>query len=180
MRSFLLSVFLGALVLAFAGCADGTLGQGPGATGNLTASVVVAPGIDITEINYEITGPAGLDLTGVITVTKVPVTAIIAGIPAGTGYTIKLFTTDGVCSGSSPFDVTAGQVTSVSVQIQCSSTPDRGSIDINGDFVLCPTLTSAVAAPSHVDLNGTIQVSANAKDLGTAGLTYVCQDHLYV
>ncbi len=168
MRSLVLGVALSLLVGAFTGCSGE---KAKVSTGSLVANLIVAPGIDETAISYEITGN-GIDLTGTIPVTSNPVTASIAGIPVGTAYTIKLSTADGLCSGSSPFDVTAGQTTNVSVQIQCANTPQQGEVDVSGNFVLCPTISSAIAAPATVNVGGTIQVNANAQNLSGGTLTY--------
>ncbi len=168
MRSLALGVLLGLSVVVFTGCSGEKSKE---STGVLMATLVVAPGIDETEIIYEITGN-GIDLTGTIPVTSNPVTASIAGIPVGTAYTIKLSTADDLCSGSSPFDVIANQTTKVSVQIQCTNIPPRQEVDVTGNFVLCPTIGSVVAAPATVDVGGTIQVSVNAQNLGGGTLTY--------
>ncbi len=102
-----------------------------------------------------------------------PVTAEIAGIPVGSGYTITLATADGICTGSATFDVVENQTTTVTVPIQCTSTPPkRGNVLVNGTFLTCPTISSMVVSPTSVAVGSTIQVNASAKDLGQGTLTY--------
>jgi hypothetical protein len=159
------------VVVAFAGCASGVVGQG--ATGTVTTKLIVAPGVDETAINYSITGNGIDPRTGTIDVLSNPVTAEVAGIPVGSGYTITLATADGICSGSATFDVVENQTTAVTVPIQCSSTPPkRGNILVEGQFLLCPTIGSMVVSPTSVAVGSTIQVGASAKDLGQGTLTY--------
>ncbi len=170
MRSFFLWVFLGMVVVAFAGCANGLVGQGP--SGTVTTKLTVAPGVDETQINYTITGNGIDPLTGTIQVVSNPVTADIAPIPVGSGYTITLATADGICTGSATFDVVASQTTTVAVPIQCSTTPPRGSVSVTGTFLACPTVGSMVVSPTSVAVGSTIQVNASAQNLGQGTLTY--------
>ncbi len=171
MRSFFLWVFLGMVVVAFAGCANGLVGQG--ATGTVTTKLIVAPGVDETTIDFSITGNGIDPRTGTIDVVSNPVTAEVAGIPVGSGYTITLATADGICTGSATFDVVENQTTTVTVPIQCTTTPPkRGNVLVNGTFLTCPTVSSMVVSPTSVAVGSTIQVNASAKDLGQGTLTY--------
>jgi hypothetical protein len=169
MHSVIRWVLVGVLIAAFTGCADSPVKE---PTGSLSTTLIVAPGIDVTEINYEITGNGVDPITGVIAVTTTPVSAVIAGIPVGVGYTIKLFTTDGKCSGSTVFDVVANQTTAVTINIQCIASVDRGTADVEATIMLCPTITSVVVSPIQVDVGGTIYVKAVATDPSQGALTY--------
>ncbi len=171
MNSYFRLVLLSVLVVAFTGCANGIVGAGP--KGELSTKLVIAPGVDESEINYVVTGNSIDPITGTITIVSNPVELLISGVPVGVGYSITLSTADAQCTGTAQFDVIESQTTTVTVPIQCSSTPPkRGGADITGQFILCPTITSMVVSPTTVDLGGTIHVSTTAKNLGTGALTY--------
>jgi hypothetical protein len=128
MFSFNRWALLSVLVTALAGCTNGIVSEGP--WGNLAASLIIAPGVDINEINYEITEQGYDPITGTLLVTANPLETTVAGIPAGTNLTIKLFTSPGAsasCSGSATFDVILDQTTNVQVLIQCQGTSQRGT-----------------------------------------------------
>jgi hypothetical protein len=169
-RWVLWSVFLGVL----AGCADGIISKGP--LGSLTTNLTIASGVDITEINYEITGQGFDPLTGTFSVTTNPLTATLAGIPAGTNRTIKLFTSPGAsasCSGSATFDIKADQTTTVQVLIQCQGTSQRGTVSFDGIIMPCPALTAVVVSPPKASLDETMYLSATAADFGQGPLTFL-------
>jgi hypothetical protein len=173
MRSFFMWLLLSVLVGALAGCANDLV---EGAPGTLSINLVVGQGVDVAEIDYEINGNGVDPITGKIAVESNLVTAAVAGIPSGTGYTINLFTPAGAsvsCSGSATFNVIANQTTTVQVQIECGALPGgRGTIDITAPINTCPILTAVVASPTHVDVGGTIYVNATVKNLSLDALTY--------
>src|SRR5262249_55019693 len=79
---------------------DGSHGstEKPG-TGNVSVDLDVAPGVTVDTVSYAITGPGGFTRSGTIDVSdSVSLSAVISGLPAGTGYSINLTATatDGV------------------------------------------------------------------------------------
>ena len=115
-----------ALLLAAAGCADqaGGAARAP-ELGRVEIALQLGPGVTASGATYEIMRgdfrKAGtLDLSRSATLS-----AIIDGLPAGTGYRagLALDASDGArslaCAGSASFDVVAGQVTGVPVHITC-------------------------------------------------------------
>jgi hypothetical protein len=99
----------------------------------------------IDAVKYDISGNH-FQKTGTIDVSQSPrVSAVIAGVPFGSGYAATL-TADSVqgpklsCLGSANFDVTSADVTPVEVKITCQETPTvpvpRGAIVALGAILL--------------------------------------------
>src|SRR3954471_2269886 len=79
-------------------------------TGTLSVGLQLAGGSSINSASYTITGPNGFTRTGAIDVSaSTKLTAVIGGLPAGTGYQISIAatTTNGAttCGGSAQFNV---------------------------------------------------------------------------
>jgi hypothetical protein len=97
---------------------------GQSAPGALSIAVVVPPNLQIDTINYQLT-KTGFSQAGSLNVAQSgTISGVIGGIPAGTGYTLALTTTDVAktftsCAGSSTVAVTGGTTTPVSVAIEC-------------------------------------------------------------
>jgi PKD domain-containing protein len=150
-----------------------------GDTGTVGVALQVAPGITINSVTYTLAGPSGFTQSGTIDVTMSPtVSALLGGIPAGSGYAITLsgVSTDGsvTCSGeSSAFTVIANQTTSVPVALACSgATPESGTISVNAMTSQCPTIDSISMIPATVVVGGSLSLIAGARGLNSAGLTY--------
>ncbi len=139
---------------------------------------LVQGGVTLTTVNYSISGPGGFSKTGSINVASSnTVSAVIGGLPAGTGYTIALTGTgtDGTaCAGSAPFTVTAGTVTAVSVGLDCHQPAKTGSIAVNGTINVCPNLDALSASPAEVAVGSSLSLSAVADnpDNGPSPLAY--------
>ena len=139
---------------------------------------LVQGGVTLTTVNYSISGPNGFSKTGSINVASSnTVSAVIGGLPAGTGYTITLTGTgtDGTaCAGSAPFTVTAGTVTAVSVGLDCHQPANTGSVAVNGTINVCPNLESLSASPAEVAVGSSLSLSAVAvdPDSGPSPLAY--------
>ncbi len=102
-------------------------------TGLLSFSLTAQNGATFSSFSYAITG-ANYAKSGSIDVTRSnTVSALIDGIPVGTGYTVTLQGTSAApvvatCSGSATFDITAGAVTTVPVSLACHlSESDAGA-----------------------------------------------------
>jgi hypothetical protein len=159
-----------------AGCAVGGDGV-DGPQGSVDVALEIAPGVDVDEVEYEITREGFEPITGTLPVgddPDAPISGTISGIPAGDGYTIILrATANGVeCEGSATFEILPGQTTSVSIVLQCRGLDPRGNVDVDGSFNFCPVITSASATPSEAEVGESIAVNANAIDPDDDALVY--------
>ena len=141
--------------------------------------LLLAGGVNLSTLSYTITGPGGFSKTGSIDVSaSSTVSAIIGGLPAGTGFTISLSgtSTDGstTCVGSATFNVTANSTTSVRLTLDCHQAAKTGSINLAGTINVCPNLTAISANPDEVLVGSSIALSGTAvdPDNGPAPLTY--------
>lgn len=135
--------------LAGVGCADGSGNEArPGTphgqegsdephapseekVGSLWLALTTQPGVNFTTFSYAITGPNFAKPGSIDVSDSTTVSALIDGIPVGTGYSITI-TGESVpkagsslaaqCSGSGNFDVAGGAVTEVPVSIACHVT----------------------------------------------------------
>lgn len=150
-----------------------------GDTGTVGVALQVAPGITIDSVSYGLTGPNGFSQSGTIDVTMSPtVSALLGGIPAGSGYGITLngVSTDGstTCSGASAlFAVSSNQTTSVPVAVACSGpTPESGTIAVSASVSPCPTIDAISINPADVVVGGSLSLIAGARGPNSSGLTY--------
>ena len=172
------SVVSTALVLGLAFVA-GCSGSSPASTGHsdehagdvsLALQVGSSP---LTSARYTIIGPASFSRSGTIDVsqsTKLSVT--VAGIPAGTGYSVTLSasTPDAsiTCNGSASFAVTARETTPVTVAVTCKEKAKTGSVSINGTVNICPVADGIMANPSALSVGGSAVVAGLAHDTDAA------------
>ena len=170
MRSFIHRAILGGVVLGLASLAacsnSGTSGP---ALGTVGFQLAAAPGVTITTVNWSISNSGtGFSRTGSVDVqSSNTISFQVGGLPSGSGYVIALTaTTVGgafSCAGSSPFTVTAGVTSGVSVTLACTAAaPDAGSVLVTGTTVVCPSVTAVSAAPLETAVNSTIALSATA------------------
>jgi len=138
-------------------------------TSSIALSLDLAPGVTIAAANYDITGANGFTKSGTIDLSQsVSFSAVIGGIPAGTGYTLTTTTTslDGSvsCAGSATFNVVAHMTAAVTVHLSCHEQPRTGSVLVNGSLNVCPVIDSVGANPAEVIVGGGIRVSGAAHD----------------
>lgn len=169
-----------ALLLAIACSSDSNDGA---ETADKSASVDlaldVAPNVTVDRASYTITGPGGFLRSGTLDLTNsAKLSAVIGGLPVGTGYliTISLTSTDGKdsCSGSASFEVAAHATTAVTVHLTCHEAANTGNALVNGVVNVCPTIDAAGASPAEA-LVGTgirIRSSAHDADAGPSALSY--------
>jgi phage tail sheath gpL-like len=114
------------------GCTDqppaatgsGNPGAGESGTGAVDVALAVPPKLNIATINYQLTN-TGYSKSGTFDVSQTQtLSAVVGGIPAGTGYTLAMSATDTAnkftgCTGSSSVNVVAGATTPVSVAMDC-------------------------------------------------------------
>lgn len=114
--------------------------------GSLSLGLTLPEGTELTAFGYVITGP-GYDKASSIDVSHSrTVSALIEGIPAGTGYAVTLSgngapPSDIVCSGSATFAVMAGAVTDVPVAVACH---------VRDEQVPPETVAAAVPLPASI------------------------------
>lgn len=140
-------------------------------TGTASMEISLPAGSQIASVQYAISGNGITTITGSIDISGAGATTSfqVTGIPAGTGYTVRLdaSSTDGAttCTGMASFDVTAGATTHVTVLLQCTGA-NTGSVVVNG--VWCPVVSSYAVSPLAIAVGGTIAVNAKAHDIDTA------------
>jgi phospholipase C len=147
--------------------------------GDVSVALVLAPGEELDTVSYNITNPSGFTKMGSIDVShSSTISATIAGIPAGNGYTITLTgtTTDGstTCLGSAGFNVMAHQTTMVSVHLTCHQAANTGSVSVNGTINVCPVADGVSALPASVAVGASVSLVATAHDVdnGPSPLSY--------
>jgi hypothetical protein len=161
----------------------GTPGTGsnmPGAvasSGTLALALQLANGTNLSSVSYVITGPGGFSRSGSIDVSNSSaLSAVIGGLPAGTGYTITLSATssDGTtsCGGSANFNVTARLTAAVGIHLTCHEAPSKGSIVLNGTINICPNIDSVSANPPTGN-SIAISSAADDPDSGPQAISYL-------
>jgi hypothetical protein len=182
---------IGALCLGVVGCSSNAapgpnpsesnpVGAANGSTGSVGVLLTVASGVVINTVSYTVSNPGTMySLSGSIDVShSQSVSALIGGIPAGMGYTIALNATsmDGstMCAGTSAsFSISAGLTTTTPVDFVCSvAGSDSGSLLVNANTDLCPTIDSVSASPASTEVGGSVALSVSARGPNSAGLTY--------
>jgi 5'-nucleotidase len=147
--------------------------------GDLALGLSLAPGIDLAAASYTITGAGGFTKSGSLDLTQSSkITATIAGLPAGSGYSVTLSATSvggtTACSGSASFTVTARQTTAVTVSVACKEGAKTGSVLVNGALNLCAVADGISATPSEVFVGGSTTLAglAHDSDAAPSALTY--------
>lgn len=122
--------------------------------------------VTIDEVTYAITGNGIAPIGGVID-TSGPGTTVSfsVSVPAGEGYLLELSaaSTDGErsCRGSTPFDIQAGQTTSVLVGLSCKRT---GDVNASGEFNHCAEVSQPYVSQTQISVGDTIQLSVVGVD----------------
>ncbi len=171
---------LASAAFAVGGCSESspsTTTANNGGLGSVDIAVVQG-GVTLTSVGYTISGPNGFSSTGTINVAaSSTISAVIGGLPAGTGYTIMLSATgtDGTsCGGSGTFNVTAGAVATVAVTLDCHQPAKTGSVAVNGTINVCPVADGLSANPSDVAVGFPVSlaIAAHDPDNGPSPLAY--------
>jgi cysteine-rich repeat protein len=179
MRKRSLVLCLGTLGV-LAGC---THDDGKGHTNSLTddlgsvrLGIAVAPGLDIETVAYSIQVPGHEALQGTLPVgAEGSVRGKIEDVPAGEGVLVALTASNAAgvtCSGEGTVTVRAGEVTNLSIGLQCRlpTGTTTGGIEITGSFNACPKVLATSADPTSTAT--TTAVSANAEDADGDTLTF--------
>jgi hypothetical protein len=146
----------------------------------LGLELTLGTGEQIDTVSYTITGPGGFTQTGTLNVSNSTIlTAVLGGLPAGTGYVITLTATasDGGaanCVGTATFNVVANTTTTVPVTLRCTRPRNKGSVLINGTFNECPSIDTYGSLPAKAGEGGMIVLNSSASDgdNGPQPLTY--------
>jgi 5'-nucleotidase len=167
--------------LATGGCSDAgpsSVEHSDAPAGDLSLDLVIGGGGILSSVDYTVSGPSSFMRTGSINVSQSSkISAIIGGLPAGTGFNISLtaLTTDGAtpCLGSATFDVKAGQSTPVTVAMTCKEKGKTGSATVNGTLNVCPVV-DGISSVTEMTVGGSIAVTGQAhdSDAGPAALSY--------
>ncbi len=181
-RSFIRLGILASLGSAgLAGACGGTVPQGSGSTaeaaGSLQLGLQLANGATVSSASYVITGPNAFVKAGSLDVSNSStLSAVIGGLPAGSGYAINITatSTNGAtsCGGSASFNVSAGGTTTVTVNLSCHEAPGTGSVSVNGVINVCPTIDSVSSNPPAGNVIA-ISSSASDGDAGPQPLSYL-------
>lgn len=139
------------------------------AQGRVDFALQLSSTVTLLSAGYNVSGPGGYAATGTVSVgqgTDVPV--VLTSIPNGSGYNLTVSGTasDGIttCSGSAPFDVTAGMMSTVIVHLVCRQPAAAGAIAITGTTNLCPVVDGISANPASIAVGGSIAIVAAAHD----------------
>jgi hypothetical protein len=156
-----------------------TLATNNASVGTVSLGLTLADGGVLLSASYVITGSNGFTRSGTIDVSNATsISALIGGIPVGSGYTITISatSTDGntSCGGSGTFSIQAGKTTNLSVPIACKVAPRTGSVTVSGAINVCPTIDGINANPTEVAVGSSVALSALAhdSDAGPSPLSY--------
>ena len=154
--------------LAAFGCAGTDTPQG--ATGSLSLDLVLAGGIEIDVVDWEITGN-GMDMAGSVDVSGPGSTASVEvfGLPPGEEpYVVELSAIsvdkEVTCRGSAEFDIEVGVSTEVMVMLNCKLPQELGAVRVNGKFNICAQLTKVVVSPLQTSVGNDISLFSTATD----------------
>jgi alpha-tubulin suppressor-like RCC1 family protein len=111
-----------------AGAASAPTAAAPSTTEEITGSIQIAlqvpPSVQINAATYQVTRGTFTQAGSIDVSHSSTINGIIGGLPAGTGYQLTLSMADPThkltgCTGSAPFDVVAGMVTPVAIDVTC-------------------------------------------------------------
>jgi hypothetical protein len=123
----------------------------------------------LNSVSWTIVG-TGYTKSGTLNVANsTQISAVIGGIPAGSGYSISLSASDATnsaitCSGSASFNITAGATSSAQVKLQCKTPGKTGSVLVNGTLNMCPVIDSLSVAPAETTVGNAVGLSGSGSD----------------
>jgi len=166
LRNIIFAALAVALISTFS-CSDKDSGQ-ERTMGSVKMALSLPDGSNINTVHWHITGN-GVDMQGDIQVPDpmATISALISGIPAGQGYLIELTAEadDGAqCSAEATFDVTASLTTQVSLTLQCVEVEVNGSLEINVDANICPTVDYMTVMPLVQAVGQQIALNSQSSD----------------
>ena len=176
-RSMRWLVFLACSSLAALGCSTDTP-QGD-ASGSLSLDLVLADGVVINTVSWEISGNDMEPMSGMIDTSAPGSTASVEvyGLPRGENYLVELEATseDGevTCMGSAEFDVEIGVATDVMVMLNCKLPLQFGDVRVNGKLNICAQLQKLVVSPLQTSIGNQIDLSATGEDEDGDSIAYL-------
>jgi len=152
------------------GCAMDT--QTPDETGSLSLELVILDGVEVDEVDYEISGNGIPPAAGTIDTSAPGATASVEvfGLPPSFGedYTIEMtaFSADGTvaCRGSVEFGVEVGQSTDVMVMLNCRAGQFLGAVRVFARFGFCSRLERVIVSPLQTSVGNDINLFSTASD----------------
>lgn len=152
------------------GCAMDT--QAADETGSLSLELVVLDGVEVDEVDYEISGNGIPPASGTIDTSAPGALASVEvfGLPPSFGedYTIEMtaFSVDGTvaCRGSAEFGVEVGESTAIMVMLNCRNAQSLGAVRVLARFGFCPKLERVIVAPLQTSVGNDIDLAAQAGD----------------
>jgi len=174
MKRLITLLSAGLAVIAF-GCATET--EAADGVGSLSLELVIAPGVVVAEVDWEITN-GGEAQSGTIDVSAPGSTASIEVFGLAPGpHVIEMvaISVNGqvTCVGSAPFDVEIGVATDVMVFLNCNLPESFGGVRANGDFNICANLERVVVSPLQTSVGNDIDLSAQATDAEDDSIQYL-------
>jgi len=169
-----------AIVPALEGCSapgPDTAEQSSERAGSVGLDLQLAPGQNLNQVAYAIVGPGGFSKSGTVDLSSsTRVSALISGLPQGTGFSITLTgtTVDGsvTCSGSATFNIVAHQTTTAAVSLTCHEAARTGSVHIDGNIQTCPVADGISASPAEALVGSSIALAAAAHVADGSALSY--------
>lgn len=158
------------------GCSTDTQQDAP--SGSLSLQLVLADGIVINSVSWEISGNEMEPMSGTIDTSSPDSTASVEvyGLPPGEDYLVELAATsedgDVSCEGSAEFDVAIDATTNVMVRLHCKRPLGFGDVRVNGKFNICAELLKAVVSPLQTSVGNAIDLSAMAADADGDAIEY--------
>ncbi len=177
-RSRRLSSFSFSLIATMALAACGSESAPTQTSGGLSLSLELAPGVDVDEVRWTISGGDMVPMSGTIDTSAPGATASVEvyGLPPGDDYLVELVAASGdagaICRGEAPFDVDAGATTVVMVMLNCKLPERLGGVRVNGKLNVCAELTKAVVSPLQTSLGNEIALRADALDIEDDDIEY--------
>ncbi|HMJ12087.1 MAG TPA: hypothetical protein VK524_11770 [Polyangiaceae bacterium] len=186
------SWFRGALIVSLFGVActasvepsgDEASPEARAADGKIGLAIEIAPGVQMESVSYVVSGNGIQPVTGSMALQTpgVALSALIGGLPSGTGYSITLTGTslDGKvqCSGSALFDVRVAETTPVNVSMTCSSAAGTGDafVDVDIHLARCPSVHALGGYPPELTVGERVLLEASARHADTPVLSFSWQ-----
>jgi hypothetical protein len=174
MKRNIMLVSVGLAFIAL-GCAMKT--EAADNTGALSLELMIADGVEIDEVEWEITNVGFLHV-GTTDVSAPGSTASVEvfGLPADDGYLVVMeavsVDSSVFCAGSAEFDVQVGVSNDVMVDLKCGLPEGLGGVRVIGDFNFCTELVRVEVSPLQTSVGNDINLSAFASDEDEDDITY--------
>lgn len=176
-RLFLFRTLATAIVLSscFAACGE----QEEKIGGDLAFELTAGPDVRLGTVNYAVSGNGFMKNGTIDASASSQISGRIGGIPSGQGFALLLTATaandPGIkCEGKANFNIAAGAVTQVFVNVQCRLPAKTGTVVINGKVNVCPIIDAVDVLPAESLVGGSVflKVQAHDTDSSPAAVAY--------